>query len=113
MQANKLGSNPLIDNVIRQVVSSSKTTFSEKEILETLLKRLEFQGIKSVTYRFPVEEISEFDQMVLELQKALGGKRVNKNDLVRTGVNYLIEDWQKKNKRGLVFRLFQKRVNNK
>lgn len=117
MQANKgkLGSNPLADNVLRQVVGEEEnnkfagTSSNRHDLIEALFARLKgLQGIKSVTYRFPVEEITEFDQMVLDLQKALGGKRVSKNDVIRSGVNLLIEDWQRHGKNGLVFNLLKK-----
>lgn len=113
-KSGKLGTNPLIDQVINQVVGKTKNEtqlgFSEKEIIEALLARLKNQGIKSVTYRYPLEEITEFDQMILDLQKALGGKRVSKNDVQRTAVNFLLEDWQRRGRKSLIFKLLSRWV---
>ena len=105
-QANKIGSNPLISSVIKQVVGQDpEAPSSPKEFIGALLDRLKTQGIKSITYRFPVEEISEFDKTILDIQRALGGKRVNKNDVIRTSVNLTLEDWQRNGKKSLIFRL--------
>ena len=113
-QANKMGTNPLISSVVNQVIGQerdSASSNSKNSLTKALLARLKsLQGIKSVTYRFPVEEIAEFDQMILDIQKALGGKRVSKNDVVRTGVNSLLEDWQNNGRNGLIFKLLQERV---
>jgi len=119
MQANKLGSNPLIDSVIKQVIGPGANEKSQgatldqpqKEMAEALIERLKEQGIKSITYRFPVEEISEFDIMIMNLQKALNGKRVNKNDVMRTGVNILLEDWKKNKKDSLIYKVLNDWVN--
>ena len=111
-QANKLGSNPLIDSVVKQVIgqtaSDSNLDQSKNQIINDLIKKLEELGIKSVTYRFPIEEISEFDKMIMGLQKALGGTRVNKNDVIRTGVSFIVQDWKKNKKESLIFQLLKK-----
>jgi len=119
MQANKLGSNPLIDSVVKQVVGADANDSAQQaaikqtqaELAEALIERLKEQGIKSITYRFPVEEIAEFDLMIIDLQKALNGKRVNKNDVIRTGVNIVLEDWKKNKKDSLIYRVLNDWVN--
>lgn len=111
---DRVGTNPLISSVVRQVVGanagSQNIKESNEDLAKILLERLKNQGIKSITYRFPVEEIAEFDQMIMDLQKALSGKRVNKNDVIRSGVNTLLEDWKKNKKESVVFKLLKERV---
>lgn len=118
MQANKskIGFNPLVDTVMKQVVSQpapQKGNSTDSKMIKALLARLENQGIKSVTYRYPVEEIAEFDQMILDIQKGLGGKRVSKNDVQRTAVNFLLEDWQERGTNSLIFRVLKKQVESR
>jgi len=110
-QANREDNHPLISSVIKQVVGQDpEAPASPEELITALIERLKNQGIKSVTYRFPIEEISEFDQTILDLQKALGGKRVSKNDVIRTGVNLILEDWQRNKRKSLIFRLLSRWV---
>ncbi|MBU2592204.1 MAG: hypothetical protein ABH867_02215 [Patescibacteria group bacterium] len=118
-QANKkqapvprLGFNPLVDNVMRQMVGQSQIPkVDQKDLVEKLVESLKEQGIKSVTYRFPMQEISSFDLAILDLQKALKGKRVNKNDVIRTSVNILLEDWKKNKKESLIFKIMENWIN--
>ena len=114
-QANKLGSNPLMNSVLKQVVGQNANQYDKEtaikqnrsELIRVLIKKLKNLGIKSVTYRFPVEEINEFDLMIMDIQKAFGGKRINKNDVIRTGVNILAEDWRKNKKDSLIYKILE------
>ena len=113
--ASRLGFNPLVGNVMRQVVGQSQVVeagkVDQKDLVEKLVERLKEQGIKSVTYRFPVGEITNFDLTILDLQRDLKGKRVNKNDVIRTSVNVFLEDWKKNKKESLVFKVMENWTN--
>lgn len=100
-----------MDKIVSQVTGnqpqskSQPGSVNDREMVAALIARLKIQGIKSITYRFPVEEILEFDQMILDIQKGLGGKRVSKNDVMRSATNFFLEDWQKRGKNSIVFKM--------
>ena len=104
---NKLGSNPLMESVFSQVTTQTASPQKSESLINALIQRLKIQGIKTVTYRFSLEEVNEFNKMILDMQTALNGTRVNKNDVIRTGVNALMEDWKNNKTKSVIFQFLE------
>lgn len=75
---------------------------TQTSLAEDLYRRLQTrQRLASSTFRFRPEELEELDKVCTQIKETNTG-RMSKNDLVRLGLNWLLEDYRNKGDKSLL-----------
>jgi len=76
--------------------------------LASLSFNLDDEALYKASYVFTIQELEALEDLKLELKRELDAK-VTKNDLIRTALHMLVEDYQAHNRQSYVFRKVRRR----
>ena len=100
-----LTSKQVSNKVSKQVITqASKEEVKKESIEERLFASLQNPDMKANTFRYTQDELDFIRDIVYEAETKHGVK-LDKNDIARLGLSWLMEDWKEKKEDSLLARI--------